>query len=175
MAPWLIGASHALDPRRSSHGWCPVRMHPPTRRVHVQNPLVPRQSRSYIKPRCMAIWRSLIPHSTTSASAACPPRVPRTLSITSSAMAQQFPVRVHQLLASFLMLSCLQNGTRVFFWGQNGQIQQGTVQATAVMPDVSILTPLVATRGRSLIHDTYQGSQVANVRVDATQRMMQLP
>jgi hypothetical protein len=70
-------------------------------------------------------------------------------------MAQQFPVRVHQLLASFLMLSCLQNGTRVFFWGQDGKIQQGTVQATAVMPDVSIQTPLVATRGRSLIHDAY--------------------
>ena len=71
---------------------------------------------------------------------------------------------------SALFLDCLvihchwQSGTRVFYWGANGEINYGTVQSTSRMADVSVGSELSTVPLPTTIT---QGTQILVIREDS--------
>jgi hypothetical protein len=64
----------------------------------------------------------------------------------------------------FVTYYLLQSGTRVFYWGANGEINYGTVQSTSRMADVSVCSELSAFHLLTMIA---QGTQILAIREDS--------
>jgi ABC-type taurine transport system substrate-binding protein len=78
-----------------------------------------------------------------------------------------FPVGLPLFATAFTVLVTyyrLQSGTRVFYWGANGEINYGTVQSTSRMADVSVCSELSIFHLLTVIA---QGTQILVIREDS--------